>query len=128
MDPEIIVGYIGTAIGAGGITQLFNWRINKKKAKEDVKSDEIENIRKSIDIYQTIISDQNKRINELTDEVKQLRLEKVEMEKHYQAQILTLQKQIVEINRVLGISARKAIRDENTGKYKKADKSQDHKK
>ena len=114
MEAIELISYIGTAIGAGGLTQLFNWKINKKKAKAEVQADEIENIRKSVEVYQTIISDQNKRIAELTEEVQTLRKEKREMEESYAKQIALLQEQIVEINRALGIRAKTAIRDNGT--------------
>lgn len=119
MDFGEIMTYVGTAIGAGGLTQVVNWRINRKKAKEEVKSDEIENIRKSIDVYQTIISDQNKRITELTQEVNTLR-EQLRIERNeHQKQIDGLQKQIIEITRVLGMENRRSIRDEKTGRFQK---------
>lgn len=117
MDFGEIMTYVGTAIGAGGLTQVVNWRINRKKAKEEVKSDEIENIRKSIDVYQTIISDQNKRITELTQEVNTLR-EQLRIERNeHQKQIDSLQKQIIEITRVLGMQNRQRIRDERSGRF-----------
>lgn len=115
-----ILGYVISAVGGGGVTQLVNWRLNKKKGQVEVQADEIDNIRKSVEVYQTIIADQNKRINELTVEVQQLRTEKRQMEETYQAQIATLQKQIVEINRVLGINAQKAIRDKKSGRFVKS--------
>ena len=119
MDFGEIMTYVGTAIGAGGLTQVVNWRINRKKAKEEVKSDEIENIRKSIDVYQTIISDQNKRITELTQEVNTLR-EQLRIERNeHQKQIDGLQKQIIEITRVPGMENRRRIRDEKTGRFQK---------
>ena len=119
MDFGEIMTYVGTAIGAGGLTQVVNWRINRKKANEEVKSDEIENIRKSIDVYQTIISDQNKRITELTQEVNTLR-EQLRIERNeHQKQIDSLQKQIIEITRVLGMQNRQRIRDEKTGRFQK---------
>jgi predicted RNase H-like nuclease (RuvC/YqgF family) len=119
MDFGEIMTYIGTALGGGGLTQVVNWRINRNKAKEEVKSDEIENIRKSIDVYQTIISDQNKRITELTQEVNTLR-EQLRIERNeHQKQIDGLQKQIIEITRVLGMQNRQRIRDEKTGRFQK---------
>ena len=117
MDFGEIMTYVGTAIGAGGLTQVVNWRVNRKKAKEEVKSDEIENIRKSIDVYQTIISDQNKRITELTQEVNTLR-EQLRIERNeHQKQIDSLQKQIIGITRVLGMQNRHQIRDERSGRF-----------
>lgn len=92
-----IVGYIGTAIGAGGLTQIVNWRLNRNKAREEVKSDEIDNIKKSVEVYQTIIADQSKRITELTEEVNGLREQLRNERGEYQRQIDSLQKQIIEI-------------------------------
>ena len=124
MDFGEIMTYVGTAIGAGGLTQVVNWRINRNKAKEEVKSDEIDNIRKSVEVYQTIITDlkarndeQNERISELTQEVNTLRDQlRIERNEH-QKQIDSLQKQIIEITRVLGMQNRQRIRDERSGRF-----------
>lgn len=125
-----IMGYVATALGGGGIASIFNWKINKSKVKEELKSDEIENIRKTVEVYQTIISDlkkrndeQNTKINELTQEVEQLRREKREAEIEHQRQIQNLQRQIVEITKALGIKANERVRDERTGRYIKSEKS-----
>lgn len=123
MDINDILSILGGAAGGGVLTQIVNWRINRKKgiaeAKnaeaeasntvEDARAKEIENVRKSVEVYQTIIADQNKRISELTEEVNQIRRERAEMENKYQSQIALLQSQIVEINRALGIRAKNAI-------------------
>lgn len=129
MEIGEIIGYALSALGGGGIATVFNWRINRSKAKEEVKSDEIENIKKSVEVYQTIISDlkasdaeKTQRINELTAEIKQLREDKLQSELNYQKQIQTLQKQIVEITKVLGIKANERVRDEKTGRYVKGEK------
>ena len=123
-----IMGYVATALGGGGIASVFNWRINKSKVKEELKSDEIENIRKTVEVYQTIITDlktrndeQNAKINELTQEVEQLRREKREAEMEHQRQIQNLQRQIVEITRALGIKANERVRDQKTGRYIKGE-------
>lgn len=112
-----IVGYVGTAIGAGGLTQIVNWRLNRNKAREEVKSDEIDNIKKSVEVYQTIIADQSKRITELTEEVNGLREQLRNERGEYQRQIDSLQKQIIEITRVLGMQNRQRIRDERSGRF-----------
>lgn len=112
-----IVGYVGTAIGAGGLTQIVNWRLNRSKAREEVKSDEIDNIKKSVEVYQTIIADQSKRITELTEEVNGLREQLRNERGEYQRQIDSLQKQIIEITRVLGMQNRQRIRDERSGRF-----------
>lgn len=140
MDFGEIMTYVGTAIGAGGLTQVVNWRINRKKSMaeaknaeaeasntvEDARGKEIENIRKSVEVYQTIITDlkarndeQNERISELTQEVNTLRDQlRIERNEH-QKQIDGLQKQIIEITKVLGMQNRKRIRDEKLGTTKK---------
>ena len=112
MELGEIIGYIASAAGGGGITALFNWRYNKKKNAESLKSDELENIRNSLGVYQTIIEDQNKRIRELTDEVNQLREDKRKMEVSYQHQLAAMQKQITELYRAMGIRANKQVRNE----------------
>lgn len=112
-----IIGYVGTAIGAGGLTQIVNWRLNRNKAREEVKSDEIDNIKKSVEVYQTIIADQSKRITELTEEVNGLREQLRNERGEYQRQIDSLQKQIIEITRVLGMQNRQRIRDERSGRF-----------
>ena len=119
-----IIRYVGTAIGAGGITQLVNWKLNRSKAREEVKSDEIDNIKKSVEVYQTIIADQNKRITELTEEVNGLREQLRNERGEYQRQIDSLQKQIIAITRVLGIQSNQRIRAAQLAKEpkKKEDK------
>lgn len=120
MDFTEIIGYIGSAVGGGGLTALFNWRYNKKKNAADVKGDEIENMRKAMeDFYSPLVRKQNERISELEAEVKTLREERRQMELTYQKQIEALQRQIVEITRALGIKANNKVRDEKTGRYKK---------
>lgn len=135
-----IWSYVGTIIVSGGVTQVVNWRINRKKSMaeaknaeaeasntvEDARGKEIENIRKSVEVYQTIITDlkarndeQNERISELTQEVNTLRDQlRIERNEH-QKQIDGLQKQIIEITRVLGMENRRRIRDEKTGRFQK---------
>ena len=114
-----IIGYIGTAIGAGGLTQIVNWRLNRNKAREEVKSDEIDNIKKSVEVYQTIIADQSKRITELTEEVNGLREQLRNERGEYQRQIDSLQKQIIAITRVLGIQSSQRIRAAQVAKEPK---------
>lgn len=121
MEIGEIIGYVATAIAGGGITQIANWRLNKRKAREEVNGDAIENMRKAMqDFYDPLVERQNARIAELEQEVKELREEKREMEREHQAQIAKLQSQIVEITRVLGINANKRIRNEK-GQYVKTE-------
>lgn len=122
MEAGEIIGYIVSAVGGGGLTAIFNWRYNKKKNAADLKSDEIDNMRKAMaDFYEPLVERQNHRIAELEKEVKTLRDERREMELSYQKQIADLQKQITEITRALGIRANKQVRNE-LGQYVKVDK------
>lgn len=114
MELGEILGYIGTAIGAGGITQFVNWRYNRKKNAEDVKSDEIENMRKAMaDFYEPLVERQNARIQQLETEVGTLRKQLYDERFEHQKQIDGLQKQIIEITRALGIKANKTVRGAN---------------
>ena len=49
MDVNEIFNLIIAALGGGGITSLVNWRLHKRKEAAEVKQDEIEVIRKTID-------------------------------------------------------------------------------
>ena len=104
-------GYIITALGGGGITQLVNWRFNKKKNQAELKSDEIENMRKAMaDFYEPLVDSQNRRISELETENARLREDMREMERTHQAQIAQLQEQILQISKAIGINAKNAIK------------------
>lgn len=124
MDWGELIGYVATALGAGGLTQIINWRIGKRKAAAEVQSDEIDNMRKAMeDFYKPLlhhqderIAAQNARIVELEAEVKTIRDEKRQMEISYQKQISDLQMQITTITKALGIKASKQIKDEKRGR------------
>ena len=113
-------GYVLTALSSGGLTQLINWRINRRKGLSEVKANEIDNMRKAMeDFYKPLlqhqderIAAQNARIVELEAEVKTIRDEKRQMEIAYQKQIADLQQQITTITKALGIKASKQIKDE----------------
>ena len=113
MELETILTMVGSLLGGGSLGGLLGWRMQKRKQTAEVKSDEIENMRKAMaDFYDPLVERQNKRIAELEDEVKTLR-EQLNYERtEHQAQIAALQKQIVEITRVLGIKANKQVRNE----------------
>lgn len=113
-----IWGYVASAIGAGGITQLINWRYQRRKNREEIKADQIANMQKAMqDFYEPLVEKQNMRIHALEErndqlekEISSMRVERREMETAYQRQIVTLQDQIVQINKALGIKAQGAIR------------------
>lgn len=74
MDFENIITLVGSAVGGGGIVQLINWRASKRKAKAEAKSDEIENLRKTIDaVYLPLIKQLKTELAEVKKEVKEVR-------------------------------------------------------
>ena len=76
MDFENIITLVGSAVGGGGIVQLINWRASKRKAKAEAKSDEIENLRKTIDaVYLPLIKQLKGDLAEVKSEVKDVREE-----------------------------------------------------
>lgn len=113
-----IWSYIITFVGSSGITQLVNWRLNKRKntaevntAEAEAKAAEIENMRKAMqDFYEPLVNRQNTRIEELEKEIRDLRQDKREMELLYQKQIAQLQEQILQITRALGLKSQKEIK------------------
>ena len=63
------------------------------------------------DFYDPLVKKQNERIAELEDEVKTLRREKAEERAEHQKQIDSLQKQITELYRALGIRTVRQVRN-----------------
>ena len=118
MEIAEILGYVATAVGGGGLTGITMWRINRRKAKAEVKADEIDNMRKAMEFYDALVKKQNERIAELEEEIKTIRAEKRQMQIDYQKQIDALQKQITNITRSLGIRAGEQLRD-SKGRYTK---------
>lgn len=117
MELGEIITYIGTAIGSGGLVQLANWKWGRRKEAASVKSDEIETMKKAMeDFYDPLLKKQNARIAELEGEVKTLRDQLAYERTEHQAQIASLQKQITEITRALGIKAARQVRN-NKGQF-----------
>lgn len=112
MEIGEIITYIGTALGGGGLGWLVNWKWGRREKAASVKSDEIETMKKAMeDFYDPLVKKQNERIAELEDEVKTLRREKAEERAEHQKQIDSLQKQITELYRALGIRTVKQVRN-----------------
>ena len=112
-----ILTVVISALGGGGITQLVNWRFNKKKNQAELKSDEIENMRKAMaDFYEPLVDSQNRRISELETENARLRNDMREMERTHQLQIAQLQEQILQISKAIGINAKNAIKQDKQKK------------
>lgn len=120
MELETILTMVGSLLGGGSLGGVLGWRMQKRKQTAEVKSDEIENMRKAMEeFYDPLVKKQNeriaqqdKRIAELEAEIKASRDERAKMEKSYQEQIASLQKQITDITRALGIKANRQIRNE----------------
>ena len=112
MEIGEIITYIGTALGGGGLGWLVNWKCGRREKAASVKSDEIETMKKAMeDFYDPLVKKQNERIAELEDEVKTLRREKAEERAEHQKQIDSLQKQITELYRALGIRTVRQVRN-----------------
>ena len=121
MEINEVWGYLATAIGGGGVTQILNWRINRKKGNSEAKAMEIDNIKEVVDsVYRPLIEQQNNRIKELESEVKTLRDERDQIRVEHQKEIAKLQKQILDITRALGMKATNTVRN-SRGQFAKAD-------
>ena len=74
MDVNEIINLAISALGGGGIVSLVNWKLHKRKEAAEVKQDEIEVIRKTIDdVYKPTIESLKGEVSELRDEVGHLR-------------------------------------------------------
>ena len=117
MEIGEIITYVVTALGGGGAGWLVNWKWGRRKEAANVKSDEIETMKKAMeDFYDPLLKKQNARIAELEGEVKTLRDQLAYERNEHQKQIADLQKQITEITRALGIKAARQIRN-NKGQF-----------
>ena len=117
MEIGEIITYIGTALGGGGLGWIVNWKWGRRKEAASAKSDEIDNMRKAMEeFYDPLVKKQNARIAELEKEVVTLREQLAYERTEHQAQIASLQKQITEITRALGIKAARQVRN-NKGQF-----------
>lgn len=97
MDTEWILSMVGSAVGAGGLVQIFNWRINKRKAKAEAKQDEIENINSIVEgVYKPIIDSLNNRVSALDAEVSSLRGERDVVAKRHEQEIEAIKRDCAE--------------------------------
>lgn len=102
MDWNEIIGYILTALGGGAVTQVINWKINKKKATVEVKASEVELMAQAMrDVYEplvkrqeTEINKQNERIRDLENQVEALKKERKEMQEDFETRIRDLVKMV----------------------------------
>ena len=117
MDLGEIITYVGTALGGGSLGWLVNWKWGRRKEAASAKADEIDNMRKAMEeFYDPLVKKQNARIAELEKEVVTLREQLAYERTEHQQQIASLQKQITEITRALGIKAARQVRN-NKGQF-----------
>ena len=63
---EILIALIGALTG-GGLTGLFAWQANKRKAEGEATQTEAEAMKSIQDVYQQALDDQQKYISQLRD-------------------------------------------------------------
>ena len=56
----IIVAIVGVITSA--LSSWFSWVLSKKKYNSEVKSSELDNLKKSLDFYESIVNDNNKKL------------------------------------------------------------------
>lgn len=76
MDWETIITTVVAALGGGGFGGFLGWKLKKRKETAEVKKDEIDNLRATIEsVYGPIIEQLKTRISDLEGEVNELRKE-----------------------------------------------------
>ena len=56
----IIVAIVGVITSA--LSSWFSWVLSKKKYNSEVKSSELDNLKKSLEFYESIVNDNNKKL------------------------------------------------------------------
>ena len=121
IDMEIgeIISYATAALGGGGIATLFNWRLNKRQKKAEVKKDEIDNINAIVEsVYKPMIESLKARVDELDEEVRKLREEREQIAEKHEQEIATIKEDCVRKSEAM----RQQIFDLAAQLGKKADK------
>lgn len=86
MDIEAIIPYIAGLLGTGGLGGLIGWRLKKRRDLAEVKKDEIDNLRATIEsVYGPI--------------VKQLQQRLADVEAENEAKVKDLQREIARLVR-----------------------------
>jgi len=118
-------------VGGGWISHLFSVRSKVRqekagadKAETEVKADQIENIRKTMDdVYKPIIDDLKRQVSELRDEVREVREENERLKDEndqLRDAIREIQPDLVPSKR--SVNARRQERDSNGQFAKKEEK------
>lgn len=76
MDIEYIITTAASALGAGGVGGFLGWKLRRRKETAEVKGDEIDNLRATIEsVYGPIVNQLKTRVDDLESEVNELRRE-----------------------------------------------------
>lgn len=119
-----IIGNVVSFVAGGGLMTLVTLKSSKKKADVEVKVDEIKAIHDTVElVYKPMIDQQNRRIKELEDEVKSLRMQLISERKDHQRDIDLMNKRILAITNALGIKANTQLRNDK-GQFIKADSNE----
>ena len=70
---DSIIGILGLLFGGGALGGIFTWRWQRKKAKAEAKSAEVDMAQKLQDTYQQILDDKQKEVDDNHRLIKELR-------------------------------------------------------
>lgn len=60
MDPSLITGIV--TLGTNLVTGIVTWLLARRKYNTEVDSNEIENLKKSLEFYEDIVRDNNRKL------------------------------------------------------------------
>lgn len=60
MDPSLITGIV--TLGTNLVTGIVTWLLTRRKYNIEVDSNEIENLKKSLEFYEDIVKDNNRKL------------------------------------------------------------------
>ena len=73
MDPSLITGIV--TLGTNLATGIVTWLLARRKYNTEVDSNEIENLKKSLEFYEEIVRDNNKKLQFYIDLAENNRIE-----------------------------------------------------
>ena len=75
-DLDNIVTILASVAGAGGVGGFLGWKLRKRKETAEVKGDEIDSLKATIEsVYGPIVQQLKERVDDLENEVNELRKE-----------------------------------------------------